>query len=416
MKKVAKNIFFSVASIFLVCSMVFTLFQMGITNENLKAMEQIDTQPIMTITNNSHIHIQNYHYGASSILSEYLFLFVISLILGGLIGLILSLKENSKVKYVLFFIIGDMIYTGIWMGIQQIAYKAYNVKEIYTLSSYAEAFQRYFLSYVFIFAIMVVAVILYNKYKVKQLNETLRQNREANLKEKKLIFTSKRKIIMIRAGIFVLLIAMIIGVSIIGKRAIVLIEYDKVANQQYDNYHVIVDFKFERDNGEIQINRQDIYYKDGILKQVGDDGNIYYVDFEANKYIYIQTGTKIASIQEIGDYFSEQMIDNIFYSTNTERIWSNIELAFQVSVSTETVNGIECDVIQNDWLKIYLDKKTHRPIQRIVYSKAIEDGEERVSIATDSYQYEIGTVTDEEVKEVDLTGYKIEDRRQNNLQ
>ena len=67
-------------------------------------------------------------------------------------------------------------------------------------------------------------------------------------------------------------------------------------------------------------------------------------------------------------------------------------------------------------IKIYLDKKTHRPIQRIVYSKAIEDGEERVSIATDSYQYEIGTVTDEEVKEVDLTGYKIEDRRQNNLQ
>ena len=415
MKKVAKNIFFSVASIFLVCSMVFTLFQMGITNENLKAMEQIDTQPVMTITNNSHIHIQNYHYGASSILSEYLFLFVISLILGGLIGLILSLKENSKVKYVLFFIIGDMIYTGIWMGIQQIAYKAYNVKEIYTLSSYAEAFQRYFLSYVFIFAIMVVAVILYNKYKVKQLNETLMQNREANLKEKKPIFTPKRKTIMLRTGIFVLLIAMIIGVSIIGKRAIVLIEYDKVANQQYDNYHVIVDFKFERDNGEIQINRQDIYYKDGILKQVGDDGNIYYVDFEANEYIAIQTETKLASIQEIGDYFSEQMIDNFFYSTNAVRIWSNIELAFQVSVSTETVNGIECDVIQRDNVKIYLNKENHIPIQQVVYSKFIIDGEERVSISTDSYQYEIETVTDEEVKKVDLTGYKIEDRRQNNL-
>ena len=415
MKKVAKNIFLSVASIFLVCSMVFTLFQMGITNENLESIEQRKTQSITTTTTIPDTQsMQNYHYGASSILSEYIFLFVISLILGGLIGLILSLKENSKVKYVLFFIIGDMIYTGIWMGIQQIAYKAYNVKEIYTLSSYVEAFQRYFLSYVFIFAIIVVAVILYNKYKVKQLNETLMQNREANLKEKKPIFTPKRKTIMIRTGILILLIAMIIGVSIIGKRAIVLIEYDKVASKQYDNYHVIVDLKFESENGEIQINRQDIYYKDDILKQVGDDGNIYYVDFEANKYIYIQTGTKIASIQEIGDYFSKQMIDNFFYLTNAERIWSNIELAFQVSVSTETVSGIECDVIQRDNVKIYLNKEDHMPIQRVVYTNFIVDGEERVNISTDSYQYEIGTVTEEEVKEVDLTGYKIEDRRMEN--
>ena len=414
MKKVAKNIFLSVASIFLVCSMVFTLFQMGITNENLESIEQIKTQSITTTTIPNTQSMQSYHYGASSILSEYIFLFVISLILGGLIGLILSLKENSKVKYVLFFIIGDMIYTGIWMGIQQIAYKAYNVKEIYTLSSYVEAFQRYFLSYVFIFAIIVVAVILYNKYKVKQLNETLMQNREVNLKEKKPIFTPKRKTIMIRTGILILLIAMIIGVSIIGKRAIVLIEYDKVASKQYDNYHVIVDLKFESENGEIQINRQDIYYKDGILKQVGDDGNIYYVDFEANKYIYIQTGTKMASIQEIGDYFSKQMIDNFFYATNAERIWSNIELAFQVSVSTETVSGIECDVIQRDNVKIYLDKENHMPIQRVVYTNFIVDGEEGVNISTDSYQYEIGTVTDEEVKEVDLTGYKIEDRRMEN--
>ena len=415
MKKVAKNIFLSVASIFLVCSMVFTLFQMGITNENLESIEQRKTQSITTTTTIPDTQsMQNYHYGASSILSEYIFLFVISLILGGLIGLILSLKENSKVKYVLFFIIGDMIYTGIWMGIQQIAYKAYNVKEIYTLSSYVEAFQRYFLSYVFIFAIIVVAVILYNKYKVKQLNETLMQNREVNLKEKKPIFTPKRKTIMIRTGILILLIAMIIGVSIIGKRAIVLIEYDKVASKQYDNYHVIVDLKFESENGEIQINRQDIYYKDGILKQVGDDGNIYYVDFEANKYIYIQTGTKMASIQEIGDYFSKQMIDNFFYSTNAERIWSNIELAFQVSVSTETVNGIECDVILRDNVKIYLDKENHMPIQRVAHTNFIIDGEERVNISTDSYQYEIGTVTDEEVKEVDLTGYKIEDRRMEN--
>ena len=120
MKKVAKNIFLSVASIFLVCSMVFTLFQMGITNENLESIEQRKTQSITTTTTIPDTQsMQNYHYGASSILSEYIFLFVISLILGGLIGLILSLKENSKVKYVLFFIIGDMIYTGIWMGIQQ---------------------------------------------------------------------------------------------------------------------------------------------------------------------------------------------------------------------------------------------------------------------------------------------------------
>ena len=138
------------------------------------------------------------------------------------------------------------------------------------------------------------------------------------------------------------------------------------------------------------------------------------MDFEANKYIYIQTGTKIASIQEIGDYFSKQMIDNFFYLTNAERIWSNIELAFQVSVSTETVSGIECDVIQRDNVKIYLNKEDHMPIQRVVYTNFIVDGEERVNISTDSYQYEIGTVTEEEVKEVDLTGYKIEDRRMEN--
>ena len=70
---------------------------MGITNENLESIEQRKTQSItITTTIPNTQSMQNYHYGASSILSEYIFLFVISLILGGLIGLILSLKENSK--------------------------------------------------------------------------------------------------------------------------------------------------------------------------------------------------------------------------------------------------------------------------------------------------------------------------------
>ena len=91
-------------------------------------------------------------------------LLIISSIIGVLIGTMYSLKEDSKVKYILLFVLGNFIYTFVWMIIENIFYKTYGLELDMNFLKYVQTLKNYFLSYVFFYFIIMIARIVTNKY------------------------------------------------------------------------------------------------------------------------------------------------------------------------------------------------------------------------------------------------------------
>ena len=78
----------------------------------------------------------------------------------------------------------------------------------------------------------------------------------------------------------------------------------------------------------------------------------------------------------------------------------NLEYSMYKSIQTVNLNGKKCYFLKYDDSKIFFDIETGFAIKAIH-----EDGK------TMDYEYEFGTVTDEDVAKPDLAGYKIHDMR-----
>lgn len=101
---------------------------------------------------------------------------------GTILGLIISIKESSKIKYILYFIFGNILYNSILSTIQSIIFIKLNLQSanhfinefLYNYLNFAFSLND-FLKYL-IFVIGIVIIILVNtKTKVKKLNDELKK-------------------------------------------------------------------------------------------------------------------------------------------------------------------------------------------------------------------------------------------------
>lgn len=182
MKKILKNIILSTLIIFSILSIVTIIYsytnskiiaQNLITNSESSKMHQetVTLQENMTIANLMKL---NYYNGKLGAINEITNSMIISIIMGILLGTIISLKENSKAKYLLYFIFGNVIYNTIFTIITKAIY-AYEGIEIKFLENYCYNFGKTIWSYILIYFIIALIIIIINKIRVRKLNKELKQ-------------------------------------------------------------------------------------------------------------------------------------------------------------------------------------------------------------------------------------------------
>lgn len=140
------------------------------------------------------------------------------------------------------------------------------------------------------------------------------------------------------------------------------------------------------------VNRQMIAYQNPITKE-----KIIRIDSDGNKVAIISKTEDV--LVPVGE------ISNAFGVMNEK---DNFILSLMTRVNTEECNGKECYKISLQGMTVWIDKQTYLVV-RISNGKVISgDGTEQDLIT--NYEYEFGTVTDEQVAKPDLAGYKLQEQ------
>ena len=415
MKKTLKNILISITTIYLILSVIYMIFSIGLAQENI----EISKQKKAEFYNNIEISIndvtQNYLQGMRHVSYYNLGFLITAGVLGTLIGCIISAKENSIAKYISYFILGNFIYTSIWMYIENLYFKAYGLigaDRIY-LSDYVNAFKRYFLSYIFVYAVLMIARIILNKYKVKVLNENLdKPQKQVDSNIRRFHIGKKEKKILIRISIALVIVVVLTVGMVIARKSMILINYAKKINEIDNSDNFSLTIEHYREEAE-SIKKQEIvilYRRDNknVWKNNGQVNR--YEDKQNNELIYIDKESKTIhkyDTTRMSDGWRE--INNVFYIDTYVRTWANILLSFDVSIRSEEVDGVDCYVLKNKYIELYINKDTYEPVQE---KSVTEYGAgEKITYIT-KYQYQYGNVKQEDVELPDITNYTIIEKEQ----
>jgi len=183
MKKILKNIILSIFIIFSIISITSLIYNYAISKDAIKNLlvdlsEGVQQENIyipngMTVQN--YIKM-NYYNGVLDMLDQISNIFILSIILGIIIGLIISVKENSKIKYILYFIFGNILCNIIGGIIVQGIYIKYARIRFTFFESYLESFKGTLLMYTILYILVILIGRLDNKLKVNKLNKELKRN------------------------------------------------------------------------------------------------------------------------------------------------------------------------------------------------------------------------------------------------
>lgn len=387
MKKTLKNIIICISIIFLVLSIGYTFLAQKCSQEYLDIVtnsKDLSYYDVMNSTRRSNLISDQ--YAKIHIFDDYMNLFIFALCAGFLIGLFLSVKENSIVKYIIFFIFGFFIFGLIWSEIAVFVHKAVEDPLIDRFEIFKTTVfnVRTVVSFTFIYAIAVIFIIIHRKKQVEVLNDTLKNANNA----KKRFYTN---IPILKIIITIIVILVIIFIFVIARRMFIISKHCakvyEIAEQ--DNYY----FK------EISpSNVREIWHKEGMILSKTNDGYITYIDTAKRElwdnYNFKDENDKTFYKETYLENFDGTVafgysIKNEFWLTLPEkRFWTNLPLAFEISITEAKYNGTSCYVV-NDFRSsdshMYLDKNTFLPINYTSSGVSID------------YYYEFGNVTDEDV-------------------
>lgn len=189
MKKIIKNIIFTILLIYTIGSVIFIINAENNFEKYLSKYQQ--TIPESEGQKRSTSDVLNEAIEYTRFDSKFAFaynlkvLLIASTFVGGVLGLIISIKESSKIKYILYFIFGNILYNSILSIIESIALIKLNSQS--TSSFINEFLENYltctfslrFFLYYLIFVVGIVIIILVNtKTKVKKLNDELKKKQK----------------------------------------------------------------------------------------------------------------------------------------------------------------------------------------------------------------------------------------------
>lgn len=333
-------------------------------------------------------------YALIEILEDNIKISVISIGIGILIGLGLSIKENTIARYILLFVFGEGAYCSIWTLITLMIYKTNGDTFETFLSLFMPTVKSAWTSFVLIYGVIICGIVLSNRQKVKELNETL--------KGKKEVQTNKKKLPIVKILIAIISMTILMFTLVIARRSIILIKFNQKIKElnECNNYYV---------KGEtIKVGEttpyftQERYYKDGIMIYKSDNGNyITYINKNTKElFSYSVKENKIYKNEVDFDFLIEgnpfyNFTSGYFVYEKDVKIWSNIVLAFNVTIKKDSYNGKKCYVIDYNGSKKYVEEKTFLLISEgdVTTTTQIHNEIDQMT----NYIYEFGTTTDEDV-------------------
>ena len=201
-----------------------------------------------------------------------------------------------------------------------------------------------------------------------------------------------KKMKLIKCILIVITVLVIIFVGNLIRKACIIKQYNEKSTKYYST---VTNFykKVIEDDSITEIWRKDDIV---LLKRVSIEGEMMWSYWgEDNNWVI--TNVINSDKKEVVKFKKGFPLPSIDISTiQTENIWQLFNIAFSAKMTTENVNGEECYKIHVDeLLEEYITKKDFLLVKNINGS------------SNQIIQYRINTVTDEDIKMPNLTGYTI---------
>lgn len=236
--------------------------------------------------------------------------------------------------------------------------------------------------------------------KVEKTEEVVQKNKEERPEKK------RHNVLRVIGMIIFILVAIYVGNVI---RNFYIINTHMIATNEYstaDNYkRTMVQYRGNDPYAIITVYRKGDKSIEKIAVVQDNAKMTQYYDKQKKEAILAFDSRKVAVVeQNTHDRTATVAIIRTFENLSA---WQNFLLSLRTIITTEEYKGKECYKINIiGYSEIWVDKETGLEIRKYDgYSKNSEGI--RKSIYND-FDYEFGTVTDEDVKRPDLTGYKIQ--------
>ncbi len=247
--------------------------------------------------------------------------------------------------------------------------------------------------------------LLNNMKKDIKLNTEKRDKREVKYIKK---FSSKLKILKT-----IILIMILIFIGTIGYKFIVIKSMQDKVKQYSDitNFHIT-----KKSYCYDTITTQETFNKDENyiirIKRVKEDGENREIIITKSGNNYITSGeAKVASLNSMQIVSSEKVYNYLETESLGEFLYG---LLISSKISSVKCNGKDCYKIENFKVSgvlfpeygmcLYIDKETGLIVRT---EEGTSDSEGKIYTQVSDYKYEFNTVTDEDLKEPDISEYKI---------
>lgn len=227
------------------------------------------------------------------------------------------------------------------------------------------------------------------------------KNKKSKIKFKKVF------ILIILIIIFLFFNITIYRFSIIHKINNNVDKYNNLSNYHY----VLTTYKMKNEN-VIDLFENNIYYKDGIYKEVMTENNkeigIIWIDFNQKEGYTVNLIDKTISQLNLNEKVAISKEDGIYNLRESVTDCNNImvEIILSLSPNVKISNSKEEYIVEYKQnaqetynTKVWIDKETGLPNDKIRTSNNIDIFERR--------EYEIGKVKDEDVKKIDIYEYTM---------
>ncbi len=170
MKNIIKKCCIFTAIIYLVLSLVINIyFYVEKSNESASLMQENIEQTItINIANNA------YTVGYMNMAKINIQIFILSLFLGTVTGLILTRKESSKIKFIIIYIFVNILWNTLVTLITLILFNTHNL-EINFFEMYLKILILNDIPYTITYSIILIIRAIDSKMKIKKLNTTLKK-------------------------------------------------------------------------------------------------------------------------------------------------------------------------------------------------------------------------------------------------
>ena len=237
------------------------------------------------------------------------------------------------------------------------------------------------------------------------------QLQEKKLEKKKVKYIKKynHKLRILKTILLsIILIFIVLFVAFPGRNTVIIESLEdkfEVYEQQANNVYIKA---LEYDDSNLQLTYEN-YYKDNMTKYVLTN---LAADIKVTQYVYPNEIKQFIEEPEGKRLIIESRENNIelpplmnyFYN---DSLVGTFFMSMDYKITTGDVNGKECYVFSRKYVKpetkidIYIEKDTGLVLQSAQIGPTEED------IALTQYEYSFGTVTDEDMQELDATEYRL---------